>query len=90
MTKKNALKKVRGDSRRQERNKAKLSEVKTMVSKAEKLILVGEIKEAEAAVTAALSTLDNAASGQVLHANNVARKKSRLMKKLNQAVAAKA
>ena len=39
-------------------------------------------------VTAALSQLDRAASRGVIHANNAARRKSRLMKRLNAAKAA--
>lgn len=88
MTKKNALKKVRGDSRRHERNKSVRSEVKTLVARAEKLILTGDVKAAGPAVTAAVSTLDKAASGKVIHANNAARRKARLVKKLNTATAA--
>ena len=88
MTKKSAQKKVRVDSRRKERNKSVRSEVKTVVARAEKLILAGDLNEAGEAVSAAASTLDKAASSKILHANNAARRKARLMKKLNNAAAA--
>jgi len=87
LTKKNALKKVRVDARRQTRNKAVRSEVKTKISKAERLILAGDIKAAEAAVITAVSTLDTAVSNKVLHPNNASRRKARLMRKLNKAAA---
>jgi small subunit ribosomal protein S20 len=42
------------------------------------------------AVRAAISALDRAASKGVIHPNNAARRKSRLMKKVNQAASATA
>jgi small subunit ribosomal protein S20 len=84
---KSAQKQARVASRRQQRNKAARSEVKTNITKAEKLIFTGELKDAEAAVTVAVSSLDKAAEKKILHANNTARRKARLLKKLNQAVA---
>jgi small subunit ribosomal protein S20 len=60
---------------------------KTKVSKAEKLIFSGELNLGREAVVDAVSVLDKAAEKRVIHANNAARRKSRLMKKLNQAQA---
>ncbi|MBN1177109.1 MAG: 30S ribosomal protein S20 [Dehalococcoidales bacterium] len=87
MASKSAEKRTRGSSRRQQRNKSVRSEVKTDITKAEKLIFAGEMKEAQEAVTIAVSALDKAAEKQILHANNAARRKARLLKKLNLAVA---
>jgi small subunit ribosomal protein S20 len=84
---KSALKQARGSSRRQQRNKSVRSEVKTNITKAEKLIFTGELEAAREAVTAAVSSLDKAAEKQMLHSNNAARRKSRLLKKLNRALA---
>jgi small subunit ribosomal protein S20 len=84
---KSAQKQARVASRRQQRNKSVRSEVKTNITKAEKLIFTGELKAAAAAVTVAVSSLDNAAEKKILHTNNAARRKSRLLKKYNQAVA---
>jgi len=53
--------------------------------KAEKLISTKEIDAAKEAVTQAVSAFDKAAKKGVIHPNNAARHKSRLMKKLNQA-----
>jgi len=84
---KSAEKRTRVASRRQQRNKSVRSEVKTDITKAEKLIFAGEMKEAQEAVTIAVSALDKAAEKQILHANNAARRKARLLKKLNLAIA---
>jgi small subunit ribosomal protein S20 len=84
---KSAQKQARVGSKRQQRNKSVRSQIKTNITKAEKLIFSGELEAAREAVTVAVSSLDNAAEKQMLHANNTARRKSRLMKKLNQALA---
>jgi small subunit ribosomal protein S20 len=84
---KSAEKQARVASRRQQRNKSARSEVKTDIIRAEKLIFAGELKEAQEAVNKAISDLDKAAEKKILHANNVARRKARLLKKLNQALA---
>jgi len=55
------------------------------VTQAEKLILSNEPESAQQAVVAAISVLDKAAKKRVIHPNAAARRKSRLMRKLNQA-----
>jgi small subunit ribosomal protein S20 len=85
---KSALKAARASGRRRDRNKSIRSQVKTDIAKAEKLIFDGDLEAAKVAVTEAISALDKAAEKKVLHANNTARRKSRLLKKLNQASAA--
>lgn len=87
MTSKSAEKRLRVASRRQQRNKSVRSEVKTSITKAEKIIFSGEIKDAQEAVAIAVSALGKAAEKRILHANNAARRKARLLKKLNQAIA---
>jgi small subunit ribosomal protein S20 len=57
------------------------------VIKAGRLITSGEFEEARVAVTTAISSLDKAAEKGIIHPNNAARRKARLMKKLNQALA---
>ena len=84
---KSAQKRVRASERRRLRNKAVRSMAKTSVTKAEKLIFAGEVEAAQEAVVATISTLDKAAQQGVIHSNNAARRKSRLMKKLNEAQA---
>ena len=89
MANKSAQKAVRASGRRQERNQAARSKVKTDIARAEQLIAAGNLEAARNAVKIAISELDKAAEKQILHANNAARRKSRLLKKLNQAAAAK-
>jgi len=82
---KSARKQMRVAQRRRARNKPVQSQTKTLVSKAEELIFSGEIKQAPGAVTAAVSSLDKAVGKGILHPNNAARRKSRLVRKLNKA-----
>ena len=87
MASKSAQNQVRVAGRRRGRNKATRSEVKTNITRAEKLIFSGELEAAGKAVTEAVSSLDKAAEKKMIHANNAARRKSRLLKKLNKATA---
>ena len=82
---KSAKKRVRANEKRTLRNKSIRSQCKNNVTKAEKLIFSGELEAAGEAVIAALSSLDKAAEKGVIHPNNTARRKSRLLKKLNEA-----
>ena len=80
-------KEARNSERRQMRNRAVRSRAKTFITRAEKLVFTGEMESAQAAVAESISTLDRAAEKGIIHPNNAARRKSRLMKKLNQAQA---
>lgn len=82
---KSAQKQVRVSEKRQLRNKSARSLCKTNITKAEKLIFSGEIESARQVVEAAISSLDKAVEKGIIHPNNAARRKSRLMKKLNEA-----
>ena len=84
---KSAQGEMRLAERRRMRNKSVRTQCKTSITKAEKLIFTGALDPARSAVVSAISALDNAAKKGVIHANNAARRKSRLMKKLNQAEA---
>jgi small subunit ribosomal protein S20 len=84
---KSAQKQVRVAERRQQRNKSVRSQVKTNITKAEKLIFSGELEAAREAVVMAVASLDKAAEKGIIHSNNAARRKSRLMKKLNETIA---
>jgi small subunit ribosomal protein S20 len=61
------------------------TQCKTNITKAERLIFSGELEEAQKAVVTAISSLDKAVAKGVIHSNNAARRKSRLMKKLSEA-----
>jgi small subunit ribosomal protein S20 len=80
---KSAQKRIRSNERKRLRNQMYRSRVKTMIRKAEELIFAG--KPDEATVREALATLDKAAGKGIIHKNNAARRKSRLMKKFNAA-----
>ena len=84
---KSAEKRVRVAEKRQLRNKSIRSQCKTTITKAERFIFSGELELARQAVADAISSLDKAAEKGVIHPNNAARRKSRLMKKLNEAMA---
>ncbi len=83
---KSAKKQMRVTRRRQQRNKPVRSQAKTMVSKAEELVFSGKLDEAQGIVGTAIRSLDKAAQKGVIHPNNAARRKSRLVKKLNKAL----
>ena len=68
---------------RRVRNKAVRSAVKTSLTKAQKLISKKEAEPGSPEVVQAMSMLDRAAKKRVIHPNQAARRKSRLMKKLN-------
>ena len=82
---KSAQKQVRVSAKRQLRNKSVRSLCKTDITKAERLIFSGELEAAKQAVAEAIISLDKAAEKGIIHPNNAARRKSRLMKKLNEA-----
>ena len=69
------------------RNRAVKSATKTAVKKANEAIVSSDINAARDAVRAAIVSLDKAAQKGVLHPNNSARHKSRLLIKFNAVVA---
>ena len=77
-----AEKMIRVAERRRVRNRAVKSAVKTFIRKAERGIVAAS-EDSTVLVVQAISRLDKAASKGVLHPRNAARRKSRLMKKLN-------
>ena len=83
---KSAQKQARVAGRRQLKNKSIRSQCKTNITSAERLIFSGELESAREAVVAAITSLDKAAEKGIIHSNNAARRKSRLMRKLNQAL----
>ena len=82
------LKAVRRDARKTVYRGTVRSSTRTHMKKARTLIAAGSGSEAEQAVQAAVSALDKAAAKGVIHKNQAARRKSRLMLALNKAKAA--
>jgi small subunit ribosomal protein S20 len=87
-SKKSAQKSAELMQKKAQRNKPIRSSVKTTITKARKLIIQKDLDAAQEAVKQATVALDKAAQKGVLHPNNAARRKSRLMKQLNKALAA--
>ena len=83
---KSVQKAARSAERKQLRNRSVRSAIKTHTTTAEKLISSNQIESAQSAVVTTISVLDNAAKRGVIHRNTAARRKSRLMRKLNKAV----
>ena len=75
---KSQIKRNKQNEKRQERNKAVKSELKTRVRTATEAAASGA-DDAEAKVKAAISRIDTAATKGVIHKNQAARRKSRLM-----------
>ncbi len=85
---KSALKMIRVAERRRQRNRPVRSALKTYVGRAVKSIGQGDAAATEDAIRTAVSQLDRAAAKGIIHPNNAARRKSRLMKRLGQSAAA--
>lgn len=80
---KSAAKRARIAKVRTLRNKSTMSKVKTMIKNVEAAVAEGNVEQAQAALAVAVKTIDKAASKGILHKNNAANKKSRLMKMVN-------
>lgn len=79
---KSALKQWRASERRRRYNKPIRTGVRNRVKDARALIQAHDLEAAQTAVLTAQSALDKAATKGVIHRNNAARRKSRLMKQL--------
>ncbi len=84
---KSAAKMMRVAERKKAQNKPIRTTAKTQVSRTLRLIENDEVDLAKEAAGRAMSALDRAAQKGVIHPNNAARRKSRLMDKLNKALA---
>ena len=82
---KSARKRIRIAETRRVRNRPYRTAARTFVKKAEAAIRAGDQAVAQLAVVDAISMLDRVASKGIIHRNNAARRKSRLMSKLNKA-----
>lgn len=82
-----AQKRVRINETKRLRNRPYRSACRTLVKKAELAINAGDQAVAQTAVLEAVSMLDRTAGKGIIHANNAARRKSRLMAKFNAASA---
>ena len=79
---KSAIKRNRQNEKRRLRNRVYRGSTRTQIKKARLMIASGDHENAVVVVNEAIKKLDRAASKGVIHKNNAARRKSRLMKHL--------
>jgi small subunit ribosomal protein S20 len=79
---KSAMKRNKQNEKRRLRNRLYRGRARTFVRKARVAIVDGSVEDARNATIQAISALDKAAEKGILHKNNAARRKSRLMKRL--------
>ncbi len=77
-----ARKRIRQTERRTERNQARKSRMRTFVKKVETAIASGDKAQAAAAFKAAQPEMQRAAGKGIIHRNTVARRLSRLAKRI--------
>ncbi len=81
---KSAIKRIRQNEKHRIHNRSYRNRVRTFVKMAREEIEGGKTESAVDATKAAIRDLDMAVSRGILHKNNAARRKSRLMKHLHQ------
>jgi small subunit ribosomal protein S20 len=86
---KSAIKRIRSSARKQKRNRVVRGQARTAVKNAHAALDARKADEAQASIQEAVRALDSAAGKGMIHKNNAARRKSRLMKQLNQLQQAK-
>ena len=79
---KSAIKSIRQDARKTLRNRPVRSSLKTYVKSAVSTIALGDEETSQEVVRVAISKLDKAAQKGIIHKNQAARRKSRLVKSL--------
>jgi small subunit ribosomal protein S20 len=84
-----ARKRIRQNETRRTRNRARKAALKTETGKLLDAIHDGKVDQAEQLLSAVTKTLDQTAAKGTLHRNTVARRKSRLAKRVNAIKAAK-
>jgi small subunit ribosomal protein S20 len=77
-----AIKRMRQNPKRRLRNRNFTGYARTSVKKARSAMETGSTQDARTATLEAISALDKAAEKGVIHKNNAARRKSRLMRQL--------
>jgi len=80
---KSAIKRNKQNEKKRIANRVYRGSTRTFITLARKAITTGTAEESQTAVVTAISSLDTAAAKGVIHKNNAARRKSRLMKRLN-------
>jgi small subunit ribosomal protein S20 len=81
---KSAIKRIKQNHKRRLRNRLFAGRARTFVKNARSTSEEGTLSDARAATMVAISALDKAAEKGIIHKNNAARRKSRLMRHLAQ------
>jgi small subunit ribosomal protein S20 len=84
-----AKQRIRNSARKAQHNRLHRSRTRTAVKNVRASLAGKDVPAAKEQIVKAISLLDKAAGKGVIHPNSAARKKSRLMKALNKAEAAK-
>ena len=79
---KSQIKRNKQNEKRRVRNRVYRGNARTSIKKARAAMESGVVEDARQATLLAISALDKAAQKGILHKNNAARRKSRLMKRL--------
>ena len=80
-----AVKRLRVDKKRHQRNLVIKREIKKALKKFQALFEVKNLTEAKASIGKIYSLLDKAAKKNIMHANTANRKKARLARKISKA-----
>ena len=80
---KSQIKRNKQNQAQRQRNRVYRGAARTLVSKAKTTIVTGDGETSKVAVAQAIQALDKAAAQGVIHKNNAARRKSRLMAQYN-------
>lgn len=81
--KKAAFKALKQSKKRRIKNLSLINTIRSLIKEAQKAIEAGQKDTAKDLVTKTIKALDKAAQHKIMKKNTAARKKSRLMKKLN-------
>jgi len=79
---KSAIKRIKQNHKRRLRNRLFTGRARTYVKNAQSKIVEGTPEDARTATMAAIRALDKAAEKGIIHKNNAARRKGRLMRRL--------
>ena len=80
---KQAIKRVKQDKKRTERNRHYLSHMKSMIKLVLEYVQKGDAGKAKKILSKVVSSIDTCAKKNIIHKNNAAHKKARIQKALN-------
>lgn len=84
---KSSLKDIKRNEKRRLRNRSAKSAMKTFIKKAKQAAAKGDMETVRQALAQACSAIDKTAERGIIHKNQAARRKSRLMRYVNQLLA---